>query len=251
MSEKRLNNWLFVGVGVLLGLVVWWGQIGKGLSGWWVKMTFLGWWGVDKVRDVKRYITRQRMLVLENEDLKIKYAVLANQCMIERSDDDETLVIDTDNYGWVEGKIVTLQGVSVMVEVNQSLPVDEGVVVLDNWLIGRWFRVNDYQAQVVLWWAKDGQERVEITDDKGNLIGDGVLRAQEGRLMVDKILRGVNLSGNEWVRLLSGRYVNMPLIGFLSEKVKEDSVYQVWTLKSVGWEQIRLGKKVYLVFNRK
>ena len=251
MNDKQTGSRLLTGVGLLMVFVLWWSQAGGGLGRWWVRMTFPGWWSVNKIWEAEQYIKRQRTLVLENQDLKIKYAALIDQCQKQGTVDSGGLVVDADKYDWVQGKITTLQGVSVIVEVNRLLPADEGVVILDNWLIGRWFKINDYQARVVLWWAKDGQERVEITDDKGNLIGDGVLRMNEGRLVVDKILRGVNLNGNEWVRLLSGRYTGMPVIGYLSEKIKEDSVYQVWSLKDMWQAQIRLGEEVYLVFNRK
>ena len=142
-----------------------------------------------------------------------------------------------------------IRGPSLEVETYQKLKAQEGIVILKGWVIGRWIKKSEYEAEVLLWFLGGTWERVEIIDDKGNFIGNGVLRVDKGKVTVGKILRGLKLRGGEGVRLLSGRYEKMPMIGLLKIKKGEDNVYQEWQL-DVDWKRnIRLGERVYLVYN--
>ncbi len=240
--------WLGVGVGIILVL----GMNKSIRMGKWKRWTvYPAMKEVELVDKGLLYLIDQRDLILENEKWREKYAKVVANCGIEKAKEDKQvkLNIDPSKYKWVEGKIVLIRGPSLEVETYQKLKAQEGIVILKGWVIGRWIKKSEYEAEVLLWFLGGTWERVEIIDDKGNFIGNGVLRVDKGKVTVGKILRGLKLRGGEGVRLLSGRYEKMPMIGLLKIKKGEDNVYQEWQL-DVDWKRnIRLGERVYLVYN--
>ena len=247
---KAKDKWWWLGV--MVGVFLMFGVKGNYKMGVWLrsKVIYPAIWLVEMLEKGRLYFKKQRSLILENERWRERYAKVVSSCgVITNESVKEGININKDVYGWVEGRIVLIKGPSLEIETNQYLKAKEGVVVLDGWLVGRWVRLDDYKAEVLSWLWGGTWEQIEVVDNKGNLIGNGVLRVKEGKVVVSRILRGLKLGGGERVRLLSGRYVDMPIIGLLKKKRQEDSVYQEWQLDAVWKHSMRLGKKVYLIFN--
>ncbi len=207
-------------------------------------------WLEKKGSDYLYLFRSKKSLFLENERLREKYFNLLARCNSPSPPKKEEIPqFILNNYWTARAKVMVVRGGDLVAEIPFKKPLyPKGVVLFHNWLIGDWQgERSSSRVTVNLWFQPQVPLRVKITDDKGLFISGGILKVEKGKLVLDQVLRGVELKSGEFLYLLSAEYDNFPPLGLTKKMLAADAVYQKWSVE-LPWEKsIRVDSNLVLV----
>ncbi len=208
-------------------------------------------WLERQISSYRFLLTRKEALKIENEKLKEKYHSLLGSCHLFSSTGRSPTFSKRldDNYLLIQGKIIVIRGGDVVVEVPQARSLAlKGVAVFENWLIGDWQKKGGTNFVTLnLWFQPPFPLRVKVTDEKGQFITGGVIKLKRGKLILDQVLRGVELRPDQFIYLLSAEYDNFPPIGRTYQLEESDAVYQRWSIKLPWKSDIQVDRDLTLI----